>query len=107
MTVDTDTEGYPDRRVDSVWVVVTVLKTKNNYSLRKTEPKKGSLGTSQYAFKMTFELDLSEWFNRVVDLEFNYRLTPPEASKFKMTFVDGKFGPTISETVLDRMTDTK
>jgi len=64
-------------RSDKVYLVVTVLKTKNSYRLFKSRPR---LNPNEfcYAFKVT--IDMKEWFGRIEEVDLG-KVTPPNLPK--------------------------
>ena len=87
-------------REDEVFLVVTVLKTKNNYVLRMKEP--GNLAPNQVCHRIKFTMDKRDWFNRISDVSPDLtKLKPPGAPKIYME--ETVYGKTTGEKVMDRM----
>lgn len=64
----------PKMRTDWVFLVVSVLKTKNTYRLRKFRPV---LKPNEFCYAFKCEIDINEWLNRVQEVDLP-RVTPPE-----------------------------
>jgi hypothetical protein len=67
-----------DERVDTIFIVVTVLKSRNDYRLRKFKPKTLAPNEFCYAFRIT--IDKKAWFNRVAEIDLG-KPRPPEFPK--------------------------
>ena len=63
-----------NERTDWVYLVVTVLKTKNTYRLRKFKPK---LAPNEFCYAFKVSIDKNEWFNRLEEVELE-KVSPPE-----------------------------
>lgn len=86
-----------DERTDYVYLVVTVLKTKNTYRLRKFKPK---LASNEFCYNFKVIIDKKEWFNRIQEIELE-KVSPPEIPKPKnMSLIISKATAT---RVLDRL----
>ena len=89
--------GFKDIREDWVYLVVTVLKTKNTYRLRKFKPK---LASNEFCYAFKVSIDKNEWFNRLEEVELE-KVSPPEIPQPKnMSLTIKKSTSTI---VLDRL----
>lgn len=64
----------PKMRTDWVYLVVTVLKTKNTYRLRKFKPV---LKPNEFCYAFKCEIDINEWLNRVQEIHLP-KVIPPE-----------------------------
>ena len=86
-----------DERTDWVYLVVTVLKTKNTYRLRRFKPK---LASNEFCYNFRVTIDKKEWFNRIEEIELE-KVSPPEVPRPKeMRLIIQKATATI---VLDRL----
>lgn len=86
-----------DERTDWVYLVVTVLKTKNTYRLRKFSP---TLAPNEFCFAFKVTIDKNEWFKRIQELELE-KVSPPEIPKpMSMELIISK--PTAAR-ILDRL----
>lgn len=85
-------------RTEWVYLIVTILKTKNSYLLRKRKPKSLAPNEICYAFQVT--IDKEEWFGRINEYELP-KARPPEAKIHMVTQVISK--PT-AQLVMDRIT---
>lgn len=88
-------------RRDQVFIVVTILKTKNTYELKMKKP---ALGPNQFAYRVEINVDPSEWFNRIADVSMP-KVSPPEA--YKIDVVGADIGKSNAENVMDRLTGRK
>ena len=55
-----------DTRVDYIYLIVTVLKTKNKYRLRHHVY---SLQPNEFAYRFNIFLNLQDWFKRIKEVE--------------------------------------
>lgn len=65
-------------RTDIMYLVITILKTKNNYRLRMKKPTPLAPNEFCYAFKVT--INKKEWFDRIAEIDLG-RASPPEPPK--------------------------
>jgi len=84
-------------RKDEVWIVVTILKTKNTYNLRMKKP---ALAPNQFAYRVEINVDPKEWFNRIADVIMP-RVSPPEAYRIDVAGID--VGKSNAEQVMERL----
>jgi len=89
--------GFKDIRTDWVYLVVTVLKTKNSFRLMKTKPK---LAPNEFCYAFKVSIDKNEWFNRLEEVELE-KVLPPELPKPKNMSLTIK--KATSTLVLDRL----
>jgi len=91
----------PLPRKDQRFLIVTVLKTKNNYELKVKKPV---LAPNQFCYRLEVVVDPKEWFNRIADVVLP-RMTPPEAYRLNDVGVD--IGQSNAEEVMDRLKGIK
>lgn len=85
-------------RYETVYLIVTILKTKNTFKLRKFLPK--SLAANEVALKFKLELDTNEWFKRVKEVQLG-KISPPEILQARdMSIIIRKSTPNL---VMDRL----
>lgn len=68
---------FGSERMDWVYLVVTVKKTKNTYRLRLTKP---ILAVNEFAYSFKVTIDKKEWLQRITELELE-KVSPPEVPK--------------------------
>lgn len=85
-------------RRDTLYLVVTVLKTKNTYEIKMRKP---TLGANQFAYKLNFNTETDQWFDRILDTK-PLTTNPPEVAGMPV-IEDLDFGKTTSEKVMDRL----
>ena len=64
-------------RWDWVYLVVTVLKTKNTYRLRSKKP---NLAPNEFCYAFKITIDKDEWLKRIQEMELE-KVSPPEIAK--------------------------
>ena len=80
-----------------VYLVVTILRTKNSYRLKMFEPK---LKTNEFCYRIKVSVDEQEWFKRIEELDVG-KISPPELSKLDNMQVI--MAPATSAVVLNRL----
>lgn len=66
-----------NERTDYVWLIVTVLKTKNTYRLRRHA---STLAQNEFAYRFRIRLDKKDWFQRVEEVDL-IPVKPPNLPK--------------------------
>lgn len=85
-----------DERVDWIFLIVKVLKTKNSYRLKKLRPDRLEPNEICYAFR--FKLNLKEWLERIEETEIT--ISPPSLQNPEGEVTIEK---ATSQKVIDRM----
>lgn len=85
-------------RADTVYLVITVLKTKNSYELKIRKP---TLAPNQVAYKIHLNLNTEEWFDRITDTS-PITIKPPKTTA--LLFSSPEFGQTTGQKVMNRLT---
>lgn len=65
-------------RFEWVYLIVTILKTKNSYRLRKSQPK--SLAPNEFCYSFSIIIDTDEWLKRIKEITLE-KVSPPELPK--------------------------
>lgn len=86
-------------RNDTVYLIVTVLKTKNTYRLVKFQPT--SLKPNEFCLPFRVTIDEKEWFNRIAETMNLGKISPPEVKK--MEDIGVIISKPTSEIVMDRL----
>jgi hypothetical protein len=86
-------------RKDTLFIVVTIMKTKNKYELRMRKPT--DLAPNQVAVQVGFTLKKDQWFNRILQAG-PYQLDAGLPLHFAIDTME--LGKTVPEKVLERMT---
>lgn len=68
---------FGSERIDHVYLIVTVKKTKNIYRLRMTKPR---MAPNEFCYKFKVTIDKREWFDRITELQLE-KVSPPELPK--------------------------
>lgn len=84
-------------RQDWVYLVVTVLKIKNSFRLKKFKPKR--LAPNEFCYSFLIEIDEDEWLNRIEEIQLE-PIHPPEMTRPEISLMISK---ETSEIVLDKL----